>query len=185
MVYDAVDDRVHCELTWSPDTRHWELVEPGAPLVGTSDARGEYDWGCVYASVPVLLENEIRIYYGASDDTHYGWRRGGLALATLRPDGFAGVRPTSDSRDAVGTVLTNPVRLSGSDVLVNAEARNGAITVAVLDQTGQVVATSLPLTGDIVNAPVRWEPQSAPPPGGAHVRLRFHMQNATLYSFSC
>ena len=31
-------------------------------------------------------DREIRLYYGASNGTHNGWRDGFLALATLRPD---------------------------------------------------------------------------------------------------
>ena len=95
MIFNAETDRVHCELAWSPDTWEWHIIDPGTPLIDTSDEKGDYDWGCVYASVPIFLPDEIRIYYGASDDTHYGWRKGYLALATVRPDGLAGLHPAT------------------------------------------------------------------------------------------
>ena len=67
MIFNAVTDRVHCELAWSPDTWEWHIIDPGTPLIDTSHEKGDYDWGCVYASVPIFLPDEIRIYYGASD----------------------------------------------------------------------------------------------------------------------
>ena len=55
MIFNAETDRVHCELAWSPDTREWHIIDPGTPLIDASDEKGDYDWGCVYASVPIFL----------------------------------------------------------------------------------------------------------------------------------
>ena len=61
-----------------------------------------YDFGCVYTCAnPIVLDAEIRIYYGASDYLHGGWREGCLALAHLRPDGFAGYRALDSSQARV------------------------------------------------------------------------------------
>ena len=71
------------ELAWSADTRVWHRVCEGTPLIPLADKPLEYDYGCIYTCVnPVMLEDEIRLYYGASDYLHYGWRVGSLALAT-------------------------------------------------------------------------------------------------------
>ena len=60
--------------------------------------------GCAYAAaLPVFLDDEIRLYYGASNGTHNGWRDGFLALATLRPDGFAGYQPADAAKPATVT----------------------------------------------------------------------------------
>ena len=114
MIFNAETDRVHCELAWSPDTWEWHIIDPGTPLIDTSHEKGDYDWGCVYASVPIFLPDEIRIYYGASDDTHYGWRKGYLALATVRLDGLAGLQPSTPN--VAGSVTTKPVVCTGKAV---------------------------------------------------------------------
>ena len=90
MILDMAADRVACELAWSADTVAWQRIEPGHALIPNSETAGDYDWGCVYAAAPVFTKNEIRLYYGASNGPHTNWRDGFLALATLRPDGFAG-----------------------------------------------------------------------------------------------
>ena len=85
-IHDQEEDRVWTELTWSPDTKEWHRILPGTPLIPNSEVEGEYDWGCAYpAAYPVFLEDEIRLYYGASDGLHGGWRNGFLSMATLRP----------------------------------------------------------------------------------------------------
>ena len=38
---------------------------------------------------------------GGSDWLHFGWRWGFLALASLRPDGFAGLRPQNPNLSAI------------------------------------------------------------------------------------
>lgn len=107
-IFNTQTDRTHCELAWSADTVAWHRIQPGTPLIPTATRRDAYDWGCVYpAAVPVVRENEIRLYYGASNGPHTNWRDGFLALATLRPDGFAGWTPQNETKPAV--VLTRPL----------------------------------------------------------------------------
>ena len=70
--------------------RAYRCARPSPPIPFSEEPL-DYDYGCVYASAsPVFLKNEIRLYSGGSDWLHFGWRKGRLALATLRPDGFAG-----------------------------------------------------------------------------------------------
>ena len=63
----------HVELAWSPDTVEWHRIQPGTPFIGHSPAGKEvygkmpYDWGTIFASAPIFLDNEVQIYYGACD----------------------------------------------------------------------------------------------------------------------
>jgi hypothetical protein len=93
MMFHVPSDTVACELAWSADTLRWERVDPGNALIPLG-AAGAYDSGCVYAAAtPVVLDNQIRLYYGASNGPHTGWRDGFFCLAHLRPDGFAAMEP--------------------------------------------------------------------------------------------
>jgi len=184
MIFRPRPNRVHCELTWSPDTVAWHRIGQGTPLIPLSEKKGAYDWGCAYAAAcPVFRENEIRLYYGASNGTHNGWRDGFLALATLRPDGFAGYEPAVNDKPA--SVLTRPVLCSGRALRLTADARGGSIRVTVLDAGSKPVAEGKPLAADVTDAAVTLE-------GGAGlarlrgqpVRLKFELTRAKLYAFA-
>ena len=138
--HDQVADRAWTELAYSVDTIKWQRIDPGNALIGCSETALEYDYGCVYACVgPVFLEDEVRLYYGGSDWLHFGWRNGCLALATLRPDGFAGYQPVR-SRDA-GVLTTAPVAYQGEAIKVTADvAIGGSVEVRLLDGGGAVLA---------------------------------------------
>ena len=181
-IFDEQADRVWTELAWSPDTVHWHRVDEGNPLIPNSDVKGDYDWGTVYASFPILEDGEIRLYYGSGNGGHFDWRDGFLCLATLRPDGFAGYEPEDAARPAV--VVTTPVVL-GQRLRITADAEGGAVTVAVLGESGEVLLTGEPLTGNMTDAPVTWKEGRirAREFAGETVQLRFQLRNAKLYSY--
>lgn len=83
MIFNATTDTVDCELAWSPDTIHWQRLCAGTPFNPRGPA-GRYDSGCIYAAAtPVLLGDEIRLYYGGNNYLHTDWRDGYFCLATL------------------------------------------------------------------------------------------------------
>jgi hypothetical protein len=182
MILDARTDVVDCELAWSPDGVRFERVCPGESLIPRGP-NGSFDDGCVFAAAcPVTVQDEIRLYYAGSDDTHGSWRKGGFGLAHLRPDGFAGYEP----RDAgeVGFITTRPLRLTGT-LSVNADAGEGTIVVEALGAGSDVLAISQPIRGDSARIPVAWtSPDAAALLRGHAARLRFRLRSARLYSFS-
>ena len=182
MIIRRNEDRVHCELTWSPDTIHWERIDPGTPLIPNSAVKGSYDWGCVYAAnAPVVTREEIRIYYGGSNGAHRDWREGAFCLATLRLDGWAGYEPVDPGRQA--TLVTKPLRWRGG-LRLTADAESGRVQVAVIGDQGEILARSRPVEGDVTDGEVHFdEPKRLEDLAGRSVRLRFVLQRAKLYSF--
>ena len=183
-IHDQCTDRVWTELAWSPDTVTWHRVCPGSPLIANGDLVGSYDWGCAYAAArPVILQHEIRLYYGASNFQHTSWRDGSLCLATLPPDGFAYYEQAGGDRPA--TVVTAPLAWSGAPLRVTADlAPIGSLKVAVLEPATSRVLAHGQVADTITDGIVPW--RDAPPdavPGRA-VRLRFTLNGARLYSFS-
>ncbi|MFP6695103.1 MAG: hypothetical protein VB875_18910, partial [Pirellulales bacterium] len=137
-----------------------------------------------FPAAPVILENEIRIYYGASDWYFFDWRKGHLALATLRPDGWAGYRQIDKLKPAV--VTTTPVACGGGRLRVSADvAAGGFIRVAVRGKDRQKLAVGVGLTETVTDAEIKW-PQgfSLESLSGELVRLEFELIGAQLYSFS-
>ncbi len=183
MLLNTKTDLVDCELTWSPDTVHWERVCPGTPIIPRGP-EGSYDCGCVYAAAcPIVRDGEIRLYYGGNNGPHTTWRDGFFCLARLRPDGFAGMTVTGHGRR--GTIVTKPIACSGRRLCVSADAAGGAVRVGVVDAEGLGLDDAVPVSADVTDTAVRWK-------GGGDlsrwvgksVRLRFELESATLYAFS-
>ena len=183
MVFRPKEDRTHCELAWSPDTVAWHRIDRGTPLIPNSAKKGDYDWGCVYAAAyPVFLKDEIRLYYGASNGVHTSWRDGFLALATLRPDGFAGCQPGAPGQ--VGSVTTKPLPCVGQRLLVSADAKGGALRVAIVGEEARGLAQCEPIRADVTDGEVRWKGAAdLSALRGKPVRLRFELRSARLYAF--
>ena len=185
MILDASTDRVHCELAWSPNTRDWERIDPGTPLIANGGKPRDYDWGTVYAAAPVVLDHEVRIYYGAGNGTHSNWRDGFLALATLRPDGFASVTAPL----AGGEITTKPLRFSGNRLAINySTSAAGSVRVEIQDAEGRPIPgftlEDCPeIIGDQIERTVSWK--QGPDLGllaGKPIRLRFVLKDADLYA---
>ncbi|MCP4891939.1 MAG: hypothetical protein GY904_35790 [Planctomycetaceae bacterium] len=183
VIFQPNTDRSHTELAWSPDTIHWQRIDPGVPLIPTSSKRGDYDWGCVYgAACPIVLDDEIRLYYGASNGPHTDWRDGFLALATLRPDGFAGYETVRSGEPAV--VTTTPFSNLPGTLKITADAAGGAVRVAVLDASGKTLAISKAIREDVTDRPVLFPPGFDLAGCNELVRLQFRCESSRLYAFS-
>ena len=183
MIFNATTDTVDCELAWSPDTIHWQRLCAGTPLIPRGSV-GSYDSGCIYAAAtPVLLGDEIRLYYGGNNYLHTDWRDGYFCLATLPRDRFAGLTTTTPT--ATGVITTHPLLCTGSQVSINAQASQGQVRVAVVDQPTLQMDDCLPLVGDLLHDQVIWQnQQSLASLIGQSVRLRFELQSATLFAFT-
>ncbi|MDH3649489.1 MAG: hypothetical protein OEQ53_07385 [Saprospiraceae bacterium] len=180
VVYDRKEDRAWTELTWSPDTQNWHRISPGTPLIPNSEQELDYDYGCVYAcATPIFLRDEIRLYYGASDWLHFSWRNGSLALATLRPDGFAGYEPKRYEKPAF--ITTNLFPYNNESIQITGDVKKGgSIKVIILNEDGEQLSQARPIIHTVTGAKI-----SLPDSIGVRViRLRFELNNAKLYSFS-
>jgi hypothetical protein len=177
----------HVELAWSPDTVTWYRIEEGKRFIANSPAEKEhygytpYDWGTVFASAPIFLEDEIRIFYGACDWYFMDWRKGYLALATLRPDGWAGYEPVSSDTKAV--VTTKLLKIDAASLSITADVQaGGSVRVAVVDGQGRELAKAKPVTQTVTGAKIEWK--SKVEAGCCEsIRLKFELKNAKIYAF--
>ena len=182
VIHDQISDRAWTELAYSDDTLTWQRIDAGNPLIGCSDTELDYDYGCVYACAgPVLLEEEVRLYYGGSDWLHFGWRNGCLALATLRVDGFAGYSQVN--QDQPGVLRTNLIDYRGEEILLTADVMpQGSIVVKLLNHKGQVIAENS-VNGSTTDGLVLSASSLATTLEISRVRLEFTVVAAQLFSF--
>ena len=121
----------HLELAVSRDGEHFTRIHDGQAFIpqGKGDA---WDRGLHLPSRPLVLDNEIRLYYGAADYQapedpfdYERWKkcRMGMGLATLPLDGWTYLRNRLNRH--VGYITTVPIAvedLKGCVLTVNAEA---------------------------------------------------------------
>ena len=192
MVYpedSQIDVKQHVELAWSSDTIHWHRIQEGTPFMGHTPSETErygvlpYDWGTIFPSAPIFLDDEVRIYYGAGDGYFFNWRNGYLALATLRPDGWAGYEPIATDTPAV--ITTQPLIFDGTSVSITADVwDDGSVSVAILDKAGNQLVSSEPIHATVTDFRVKWElNQDLGSLNEDQIRLRFQLHNAKLYAF--
>ena len=137
---------------------------------------------------PILVDDELWIYYRSVNrqpDEGTPLVGHAIGLATLRRDGFVSL----NAGDTPGIIVTRPLTLPGHALFVNAEVGDGGYVKAEVmkpDETpldGFTLADSRPLTENTTKGRLTWqttdEVHIAP---GQHLRLRFQLQNAKLYS---
>jgi hypothetical protein len=184
-----VDVKQHVELVWSPDTIQWHRIQEGIPFIGHTPSETErygalpYDWGTIFPSAPIFFDDEIRIYYGAGDGYFFNWRNGYLALATLRPHGWAGYESIHSDTSAV--ITTQPLTFNNASIGITADVwESGSVLVKLLDTTGNQHAISKPIRTTVTDFQVQWETdQDLANLSGEQVRLRFQLRNTKLYAF--
>ncbi len=186
------------ELVSSRDGIHWNRVEPDTGLHSATALRSTsrppvldigkfraFDDGMVIAPPPILVGDELRLYYSGYDDLHdllpY---HSAIGLATLRKDGFASL----DAGEAPGEILTKPFAAAAGVMQINFSASRGSVRVELLSQDGKVLpgyarTDCTPLTGNQIRQAVSWSAHTELPGGDAPVRFRFLLERARLYSF--
>ena len=172
---------------FSRDGFHWHRPVRSA-FIPVSERYGDWNWGNVQSAGGCCLVVGDKLYFyvsgrkGAAGSPSSGECTTGLA--TLRRDGFASMGAGKDG----GSLTTRPLRFTGRRLFVNADIA-GELRVEVLDEQGKPVppftrATCVPLQGDRVFQPVRWEASDdLSGVSGKTLRFRFYLRDGRLYAF--
>jgi len=185
-LFDVGASKQWCELAWSPDSIEWHRIQPGKPLIPNGPVMGDYDWGCIFASRPIVRKDEILIYYGANDGRFMAWRSGYFALARLRPDGFAGYEQILGGSNKTGSVTTKTVSVVGNSLCVSADvAPSGFVKVTLFDKDNKKLAQGKLVTKTVSDAKIEWKDGfSFKKLKGKKIKLKFELRESKLFSFS-
>lgn len=193
MVFNAKDPStvgtVQCRLAWSHSaTTGWNWVSRAGltgpeiiPISGTSSLAFDSHI-CFAAHKPVLVNDEIWLYYMGGNGPHNGARNTSLGLAVLRMDGFAGLRGGHD----VITLSTVPLRVAGETLVITVDilGPDGFACLGVAGNSVLDTSACRPITTNVTDAPVEFA-------GGAtlkglvftEVSLRIVLKDAMVYTF--
>ncbi|MSU46994.1 MAG: hypothetical protein EXS42_07725 [Lacunisphaera sp.] len=174
-------DGVNFDRSWIYDRK---------PFVQRGNDR-EFDKDIIQAATEILTRGDAHwIYYGGRYDQHHAPLSSGsgkIGLAKLPLDRFIGQQAVAGQ---VGTITTKPFVLEGNALRVNVDATGGSFRVEVLDEAGVPIpgfADAAANSHDNVNVLrllPRWGAnENLSALKGRAIRLKFHLDHATLYSF--
>ncbi len=191
---------IDIELMLSRDGLQWQRPFRDTFFFAREGGK-QFEAGSIFTNAtPVILDDEIRFYYGAyslgatgADDTD---QASGVGLFTIPRDRFAGLRPVAVSAQPtlrrplrhVGQITMKPLDLPGyGAITLNANAPDGEIRVELLDAEGYRVEgytkdDAHPIKGDAFRHPVVWKERGlADLPVGKYM-LRIHLKKADVFA---
>jgi len=184
------DGTIHVELVSSRDAVRWKRQEGDRPPILRLGDAGSWDDGMIHTPThPIVRGDTVYLVYGASDQTHSnpiadGWGNCAIGMATLRKDGFASLGAGSE----IGSLTTYPIRGLEGALHINTDAQGGSIQVEILDEQGNVIPgysaeECVAITQDGVDQIVRWRGHEKLPDTESPRKIRFQLQNASLFAF--
>ena len=193
-VHQHQRDVLNYYIATSRDGFSWDFswINAGQPFVPRGpDGSFDKDWVFPTSQI-VTYQDKHWIYYAGGKERHEmavdatPENFPGIGLATLRLDGFVGLKALSTP----GYMITQPILVPSASLDLNVDATGGSVAVEVLDQNGNPIpgyglANAVP--GNGVNS-VRLHPAWTNQGDlasliGTAVCLKFYLTNATLYSF--
>ena len=189
---------MNVQLACSRDGRNWHRIADRATFLDIGPE--SWDRWFVHAGSLLVHNDTIHVYYHGWPVKHGHGRKnkgrtpnpnasrpkgGGIGLATLPADRFVALSLESPGTEAI--VETKPLYLSGTNLLLNAEA--GQLQIELLDEKGTPIpgftaATSRLIPRDRLRHRVLWNDR---PLGAAPITqpisLRFILRDADLYAF--
>ena len=183
--YSSETHQIVIELAWSGDGLTWHRlpIREDAVLLDVGLV-GSWDAGMVtMVDRPVTMDDELWLYYGGHDKTHqYTDSISAVGLATTGRDRLFAVEGLGDD----ARLLTRPLQVTG-DLKLNAKVIGELrVSVHAVDDRvlpGWTAEDCVPFSGDALDAEVKWGEKGLSDLTGQMVRLRFHFDNAILYTF--
>jgi len=205
-VHRRVENTQEIHLMFSRDGFQWKRTGEHRPFMTPGEAG---TWDCFMAETcnpPLMLDDEMRIYYAGGNLHHdfwmfgemegldhpeacSGWDGGHLALglATMRPEGFVSI----DTGVRDGLLITRPFICDAGQLQVNVACGNGGyFDVELTDADDDVVpgferSACDTFTGDAARHVVTWNGRSQLPREllARGVKLRFYNRSCSIYSF--
>ncbi|MBL7645666.1 MAG: hypothetical protein JNK74_05680 [Candidatus Hydrogenedentes bacterium] len=191
---------IDIELLLSRDGLDWKRPFREHFFLPRSDGKG-FDSGSIFTnSTPVILEDEIRFYYGAysmgATSASDGEQLSGVGMASISRDRFAGIRPVSVSDQATlkepilntGQITLKPLDFSRyGELSLNADARDGEVRVELLTDRGYRVAgfteeEAIPMKSDSLRHAVAWRDFTLADLEKGKYLVRIHLKNAEVFA---
>ena len=195
-MYDVEPGVMWIELIHSYDGVEWRREPEREPLIDVSQG-DTWDAGLVYypaVGCPVAMGDEWLIYYSGTNFDHHRRNRSRKDLGEYRAMGAVrlprGRLVGYKAGDVQGDLVTKSFKWTGGELLLNADATNGSVEVAICKASGNPIKgytqnDAVTIQGDDLRAPVAFKGgPSLASLRGRELRLRIYARNATVFGFS-
>lgn len=198
-------DAMHIELMTSRDGFRWERPFREQPFIASRE-QAFSNGGIFTNSTPVILDDEIRFYYGGYNSGAIGGgarlkdpsQQSGVGFATIPLDRFAGIRPVEISAQStlkrplknLGQITLKPLSLGEvCEIVLNADANEGSVRVELLNEDGFRVRgfskeDCVAITGDSLTHRVAWNESALADLEPGNYLLRLHLENAEVFAMT-
>jgi hypothetical protein len=178
------------ELIFSRDGTNWKRMPNRETIldVGPDGVWDRTNQGLMNGE-PVLVGDRMRLYYGGRTYFHppysHGEQRCSIGMAQLRRDGFV----SRDASPIEGYLETKPLLIEGQRLHLNAKSDWGRCLVECLDNQGNQIdgfgrEDCVEIREDSTDIAVQFSGgKGIARLSGRPAKLRFHLQNAQLFSF--
>ncbi len=174
------------QLWCSRDLLQWERVANRKAFIPWSPGNsGAYDLSKnMPPSYPLVRGDELWFYYSGRKeqsgfpDPDSDGAGAAVCLAVLRRDGFVSMDAGTDE----GHLLTERFVPPTDNLLINADAGKGQLSLEAVGENDEVVAVAGPIEGDHRRLQVQWDEGNSVG-SGAPIQLRFSLRDAALYSY--
>lgn len=187
------------QLVYSRDLVHWERLGDRQPWIARGE-QGSVDDSIVhFSSIPVQIGDQMFVYYTATNIPHpmcdqtivnrisqqvlAGDRHAvqHVGCATFRPDGYISL----EAGEEPGKAITKTFTYTGNNLLINADAEQGEITVAVCGAEGHYLDgfVSEPIRINTLDCIVKF-PKNMETLEGSKISLEFTLRNSRIYSYT-
>lgn len=183
----STDGTLDVQLITSADGRTWQRTEKREAIISRGTA-GSFDGGSIFGvcSTAVHTDDETWVYYTGINTSHGAPmppKRIAIGRAEWRRHGFVSL----DAAES-GRVQTKPLRLGSSKLIVNADAKDGELHVALLEADGRAIPgfsieECEPLNSDATRWAVKWQSKAAAPTD-RDVCVVIEMKKSRLFSLS-
>ena len=211
-ILDRTAGTIDVELMSSRDGLRWQRDYRDTWIIPRGDP-GQFDAGSLITNAnPILLDNEIRFYYGAYRGTAVGGRglnqqvpgstdhHSGIGLAVTPRDRFVAVEVNPEApvwnqkkdrpklTNTIAQVTLKPLDLTQvRRITLNADASHGSVRLEILTDDGYRLrgftsADALPLQQDALAHAAAWKDKRLSDLPPGRYQLRVHLEKARLFA---
>ncbi|EKN66488.1 hypothetical protein BABA_15302 [Neobacillus bataviensis LMG 21833] len=119
-------DTVDVKLNFSVDMDHWEYVTQNESFIPRGEGKyptGEFDCGCIFASVPVEIDDKLYFYYMGGNGQHTNYRETSFARGFIEKDKFAYY--SQKNPDCQSIIYTAGFSFFGNELTLLADLEEG------------------------------------------------------------
>jgi hypothetical protein len=171
-------------LAWSRDGRTW--TRDREPFLDRHPEKGAWDHAMSWIDCQLPVGDEVYLYYGGYKQGHKVERftERQIGLVRMKRDRYVAREAGAEE----GLLRTPLVTLGDSRLTLNAAATRGEIRAQLLDAEGKPLpgfthADCRPVTGDSLDAPLRWR-RPLRELRGRPVRLELRLRQAKLFALN-